>query len=74
MKPQLPPEIESLLPLEVIKMIYKFVPHNKPKKDKSPSSLTLSPQAERDLRLIQYGNYKGKNDMYLFDLDDFILR
>jgi hypothetical protein len=74
MKPQLPPEIESFLPLEVIKVIYRFVPHIKPKKDKSPHSLTLSPQAERDLRLIQYSTLRGKKEMYLFDLDDFILR
>jgi hypothetical protein len=74
MKPQLPPEIESLLPLEVVKIIYKFVPHIKPKKDRSPQSITLSPHAERDLRLIQYSTLKGKCEMYLRDLDDFILR
>jgi hypothetical protein len=74
MKPQLPPEIAALLPLEIVKHIYKFVPHLKPKKDRSPGSLTLSPAAERDLRLIQYSTLKGKNEMYLWDLDDFILR
>jgi hypothetical protein len=74
MKPQLPPEIVALLPLEVVKHIYRFVPHLKPKKDRSPSSLTLSPAAERDLRMIQYSTLKGKNEMYLWDMDDFILR
>lgn len=70
----MPPEIESLFPLDVIKAIYRFVPHLKAKKDKSPHSVTLSPQAERDLRLIQYSTLKGKCEMYLRGLDDFILR
>lgn len=74
MKPQLPPEIESLFPPEVIRLINAFIPHLKPKKDRSPHSITMSPQAERDLRLIQYSTSKGKCEMYLRDLEDFILR
>ncbi len=75
MKPQLPPEITALLPQTIIDKIYKYVPHLKKRDlDRSPHSLTLSPQAERDLRLIQYSTLRGKNEMYLWDLEDFILR
>lgn len=74
MKPQLPPDIEALFPLTIVAHIYKFVPHLKKKRRTPPNSVTLSPQAERDLRLIQYSTLKGKCEMYLFDLDDFILR
>ena len=73
MKPQLPPEIAALLPPVVWDHIYKYVPHLK-KKERSPHWLTMSPQAERDLRLIQYSTLKGKCEMYLRDLDDFVLR
>ena len=75
MKPQLPPELAALLPQIIIDKIYKYVPHLKKRElDRSPYSLTLSPQAERDLRLIQYSTLRGKNEMYLWDLEDFILR
>ena len=74
MKPQLPPEIVALLPQSVVDKIYRYVPHLKPNKDKSPYGVTMSPQAERDLRLIQFSPLKGKCEMYLFGLDDFVLR
>jgi hypothetical protein len=73
MKPQLPPEISALFPQAILDHIYKFVPHLK-KSDRSPTFITLSPQAERDLRKIQYNMLKGKSEMYLRDLDDFVLR
>jgi hypothetical protein len=72
MKPQLPPELEVLLPQVILNHIYSFVPHLKKKKS-PPPAYTLSPQAERDLRLLQAGAFKGKSEMYLRELDDFVL-
>jgi hypothetical protein len=72
MKPQLPPEISALLPQHVVHYIYSFVPHLKHKKT-PPPSFTLSPKVHTDLRLIQYGCDRGKNEMYLRDLEDFML-
>jgi hypothetical protein len=71
MKPQLPDEIVALLPLCIVNRIYKFVPHLK--KEKSPSWVTLSPKAETELRMIQYSTMKGKNGMYMWGLEDFLL-
>ena len=71
MKPELPREITDVLPDDIITHIQSFVPHlPKPKKAKSPS---VSPNMERDLRMIQNRFLKGTNNMYMRDLDDFIL-
>lgn len=73
MKPQLPDCLCALLPDDVLSQINKFVPHlPKPKKEKRKDT-SLSPDAERDLRLIQRRTLKGMNNMYLRDLDDFVL-
>ena len=72
MKPQLPPEIKAIFPLEVIAIINSFVPHLKAS-DKLPSICTVSPNMERDLRLIQNRVLKGKSDTWLKGLDDFVL-
>lgn len=69
-KPQLPPEIAELLPTEIIARIQSFVPRNRKEK---PSSPNLSPEAERDLRVIQRRSFKRHSEMYLRDLEDFIL-
>jgi hypothetical protein len=71
MKPQLPPEIEMLLPHTILSKIYLYVPHLK--KSKASPKYTLSPNAERDLRLIQASTFKGKCEMYLRELEDFVL-
>jgi hypothetical protein len=73
MKPQLPPEIAALFPQSVLDHIYKFVPHLKPRKDRSSFGFTLSPKAETELRMIQWSTLKGKSEMYLKGLDDFVL-
>ena len=73
MKPQLPPCLCDQLPDDVLRLIQTFVPHlpkPKPVKTRSPS---LSPNAERDLRIIQSKALRGLDAMYLRDLDDFIL-
>jgi hypothetical protein len=68
MKPELPVEIAEKFPPELVRLIYEFVPHFQkiPKKETSPA-------LEKDLRRIQYLKLNGKNQMYLRDLDDFIL-
>lgn len=76
MKPQLPPEIESLIPDDVLGVIYKFVPHlPKPKKLSwgDEHGFSASPSLARELRSIQSAVLRGKNEMYLRELDDFVL-
>lgn len=60
--------LERILPRDVINVIQTFVP-SYPKKKK----LNVSPSMQKELKRIQYTNLKGKNDMYLRDLDDFCL-
>lgn len=64
-KPRLPKEIEYKFPVELAMIIYSFVPST-PKKQESPS-------LHRELDRIQKLNLKGKNEMYLFELIDFVL-
>lgn len=73
MKPQLPPEIEAILPDVIIRLINSFVPHLPKEKKSPPSPCTVSPNMERDLRRIQNMMLRGKNNMYLRDLDEFVL-
>lgn len=74
MKPQLPPEIQAIFPREIVMLINSFVPHLKPAAEKSPYGCTVSPSMERDLRIMQTKHLKGKSEMWLKDLDDFVLR
>jgi hypothetical protein len=79
MKPELPPEIVSILPDEIVINIYAFVPHfpNKKSKTPSPQICSYSPQMERDLRKLQSKMYspkmQGKNANYLYELEEFVL-
>ena len=80
MKPELPPEIVSILPAEIVLNIYAFVPHfpnNRKSKTPSPQICSYSPQMERDLRMLQSKMYspktKGKNGNYLYELEEFVL-
>jgi len=74
MKPQLPLCIAALLPDDIVRHIDSFVPHLPVKKKTPPRyPCTVSPNMERDLRMIQNKLFKGKNEMYLRELDDFIL-
>jgi hypothetical protein len=73
MKPQLPECLCALIPDDVLGVINSFVPHlPKPKKEKRKDK-SLSPDAQRDLRLIQQRAMRGVDPMYLRDLEDFIL-
>jgi len=67
MKPELPREIQMLLPEDIVWYIRQFVPHL-PKK--SPTS---SPNLHRELERIQRSPLRGKNAMYLKGFDDFVL-
>lgn len=67
-KPQLPECIYNMFPVDVVKIIYSFVPHLA----KVPSAQT-SPSLDRELRRIQSKMLKGKSAMYLIDLEDFVL-
>jgi hypothetical protein len=79
MKPELPPEIISIFPREIVDKINSFVPHfPNPRKSKtSPDICSYSPQMQRDLKLLQNKLYspktKGKNEMFLYELEEFIL-
>jgi hypothetical protein len=68
MKPELPSEIADKFPPELVRIIYEFVPHYPKIHSKEPS-----PAFEKEMRRIQSVKLKGKNEMYLRDLDEFIL-
>ncbi len=65
MKPRLPPEIEARLPQDVLKSIYKFVPHF-PKKPPPPR-----PDLDRELTRLQRS--PKLTAMALYGMDDFVL-
>jgi hypothetical protein len=78
MKPELPPEIISIFPPEIVDKINSFVPHYPNPKKKSASPIcTYSPQMERDIRILQSKQVSprlgGKKGTYLYDLDEFVL-
>jgi len=64
-KPRLPQKIESQLPIEIISMIYKFVP-------KLPPPSRHSPSLQRELERFQKSPKRTAMDLY--GLDDFVLR
>jgi len=55
------------LPDDVLRHILRFIPEP-PKKKKS-----VSPSFQRELYKIQKMTLKGKNNMYMRDLEDFLL-
>lgn len=65
-KPKLPDEIEAKLPLDIVRHIYKFVPHDR--KKKTPP---VSPSLQRELERLQRSPKRTAMD--LFGLDDFVL-
>lgn len=65
-KPCLPLEIQERLPSEIIHIIQQFVPHMPLKKKQ------VSPSLQKQLTDLQKKGGK-KTDMYLKDLDDFVL-
>jgi len=65
-KPQLPPQIEAKLPVDVVRLLYSFVPHT-PKPKKQPPS----PGLQRALEALQRSPKRTAMDLY--GLDDFVL-
>ncbi len=61
-----PLEVAARFPPEVLKRIYKFVPAL----PKTPAPI---PRLCADLRRIQNTIVRGANEMYLRNLEDFIL-
>ncbi len=68
MKPQLPDEIRSALPKEIIHLINSFVP---PIEKQSPK--TPSPSLQKELAKIQSISLRGKSAMYMKEFEDFCL-
>lgn len=63
-KPRLPREIEFQFPVEIVSMIYKYVP-------KLPIKPPVSPSLQREIERLQRS--PKRNSMDLYGLDDFIL-
>lgn len=56
------------LPDDLLRLLVTYIPP-RPRK----WTPRLSPTAERDLRKIQKSMLRGKNELYMRDLDDFLL-
>jgi hypothetical protein len=67
-RPILPPAISNSLPIELVRNIYSYVPHNE-KKEKPVYSPSLQAQLEK----LHVTHMKGVSGMYLKGLDDFCL-
>lgn len=65
-KPQLPPEIQKLLPSEIVWLINTYVPPY----EKTPPP---SPGLQEQLKKIQNMHIKGLDSNYMYDLEDFLL-
>jgi hypothetical protein len=63
-KPVLPLEIQQKLPVEVVKLIHRYVP-------RYPKALPHSPGLQRALESLQKSPKRSAMDLY--GLDDFIL-
>lgn len=64
---KIPPSAFEKLPDDVLRYILRFIPEP-PKKKKS-----ISPSFQKELHKIQNMTLKGKNNMYMRDLEDFLL-
>jgi hypothetical protein len=73
MKPRLPDEIAELFPVEIVRIIHQYVPPS-PKQSPKVAGATWSPNMDKDLKRIQHKMLSGKNEMFMRDLDDFILK
>ena len=68
MKPRLPREIELMLPTDIVWLISTYL-ENVKKVSPPYKHDTL----QKELTKIQRSPLRGKNEMYMKDLDDFIL-
>jgi hypothetical protein len=60
--------LEPILPMDLVYVIYTFLP--KPLKKKKEE---VSPSFQKELQKIQSLELKGKNGMFMKGLDDFVL-
>ncbi len=60
--------LESVLPLDLVYVIHTYLPRP-PKKKKEQ----VSPTFQKELQKIQSIELKGKNEMYMIGLEDFLL-
>jgi hypothetical protein len=65
-RPILPPDVSKTLPIELVRNIYAYVPHNKKERP-------LSPSLQLHLQKLHVSHMKGVSGMYLKGLDDFCL-
>jgi hypothetical protein len=63
-KPRLPPHVEAMLPEDVVRHLYRFVP-------KSSKPRPPSPSLQRALEKLQRSPKRTAMDLY--GLDDFVL-
>ena len=70
-KPRLPEELEKSIPPELVHIIYSFLPHFPRSPPPSPTFYASTLRCQ--LTKIQGKPMRGKNAMYLFDLEDFVL-
>lgn len=67
-KPQLPKDIQNLLPKELVSLIHSYVPKYEISLSKTPS-----PNLQKELTKIQNTKIHGKLSTYLYDFEDFCL-
>lgn len=68
-KPRLPTEIEQKLPADIVRLIYTFVAS-----ETRRQSPLMSHAGQTAIRSLQSSpKLKGRNEMYLYGLDDFLL-
>lgn len=60
--------LERILPIDVVYVIHSFLPRPAKKKKES-----ISPSMQKELIKIQHMTLKGKNSMYMKNLEDFCL-
>lgn len=60
--------LERILPIDLVYVIHSFLPRPVKKKKES-----ISPSMQKELTKIQHMTLKGKNGMYMKNLEDFCL-
>ena len=65
---KLTPSTFEILPDDILRHILRFIPEPPKKKRNS-----ISPSLQKELHKIQKMTLKGKNNMYMRDLEDFLL-
>ena len=63
------------LPVDVIRVIYSFVPHKPSSKTGTPNTQSPhnSPSLQKELSRLQTKFLSGKSAMFMYELEDFVL-